>query len=183
MSYWALPRVLVGVLLTTQVRPLTWPSWRRFLSLTLKSPSRIVSSSCRLIPLHGEEHVVHHVQLAIDLVRVGVDVDERERESELRLLGGQAGPEPADERLAVQEIVLVVERVELIAIDLDAGHVEDEGVLLLARAAAEARAEHVVVMMLAAGVELADELRHDVLADGPDLLNGNDIEVSQDLRR
>ena len=78
-----------------------------------------------------------------------------------------------------KQIVRIVDGVERRAIDLDAGRVEDERVLLFARGAAQSRTDHVVVVP-AGGVQHVDELRQDVLLRA-DLLHGHDVELADDL--
>ena len=85
-----------------------------------------------------------------------------------------------DQRRPVQQRRIDGHRVDLAAIDLDAGRVEDEGVLLLAAGAALARADDEVVVP-PAGVEHFAELPQELVVLGANFLDRHDVEAADDV--
>ena len=177
LSYSLLPRVLRGHARDgpVNVRNLAQAAQVVVVDVQIAQQNHVVLAAP--IVAHRAKHVGQRVELLGRFVGIGVNVDQRKREG---LVGRRtAHAKPAHQRLAMQQVVGIGHRVQRVAIDLDAGRVEDERVLLLALGAPQPRADHVIVVP-AGGVDRVDELRQDVLLRA-NLLNGDDVEVANDL--
>ncbi len=154
------------------------PNRPRWASSTFKSPKQNDVVFVAAIVADDTKSVGQGIEFAGHFVGIGMDVDQREGEG---LIGWRpADTKPADQRLAVQHVVGIGHGVEGRAVGLDAGGVEDVGVLFFAVGAAQPWTDEIVVMA-AGGVDQVDEAGQDIVGLGPHFLDRHDVELADDV--
>jgi len=129
LSYCLSRRVLVFSPVIAWATPGSRPSLPRWYSSTFRSPSRITSSSPLPVPLDAHEHVGQGVQLGDRFRRGRVDVTRLKVNASS---GGGRGRGTGPPAARVEQVLVVVHRVDRAPVHLDPGRVEEDRVLLLA---------------------------------------------------